>query len=77
MDELITRINFLARKKKAEGLSEEELAEQKQLHQEYLAIFRAGFKQQLTSVKVVDEEGNDVTPEKLKKEKLKNDKSMH
>ena len=38
----------------------------------YLKAFRSGFKQQLMGVKVVDEEGNDITPQKLKDEKLKN-----
>lgn len=77
MDELIAKINFLARKKKTEGLTEKEKAEQQVLYQEYLQIFRAGFKQQLTSVKVVDAEGNDITPEKIKKEKMKNSGTTH
>lgn len=71
MDQLIAEINFLANKKKTEGLTPKETARQQELRQEYLKIFRAGFKQQLTSVKVVDEDGNDVTPEKLKMEKEK------
>lgn len=77
MDELIAKINFLAKKKKTEGLTEEEKVQQQALYQEYLQIFRAGFKQQLTSVKVVDEEGNDITPEKLKEEKKKNSGLTH
>lgn len=77
MDELIARINFLARKKKTEGLRDEEKAEQQVLYQEYLQIFRAGFKQQLTSVKVVDAEGNDITPEKIKEERMKNSGTTH
>lgn len=77
MDELIAKINFLARKKKTEGLTDEEKAEQQVLYQEYLQIFRAGFKQQLTSVKVVDAEGNDITPKKIKEEKMKNSGTTH
>lgn len=71
-EKLIARINELARKKKTEGLNEAELNEQKELRQIYLQEFRKGFEQQLKSVKVVDPEGNDVTPEKLKKAKLIN-----
>ena len=37
----IDRINELARKKKAEGLNEDELAEQKALREEYILEFRA------------------------------------
>ncbi|WP_336622267.1 DUF896 domain-containing protein, partial [Mycobacterium tuberculosis] len=33
----------------------------------YLEEFRKGFKQQIENTKVIDPEGNDVTPEKLKK----------
>ena len=69
--ELIVRINELAKKKKDGTISEAELEEQKELRQKYLKAFR-GFKQQLMGVKVVDEEGNDITPQKLKDEKLKN-----
>ena len=67
---LIDRINVLARKKKAEGLTDEEAAEQQALRKEYIKQFRAGFEQQLTSIKVVDEEGNDITPEKIKNKRL-------
>ena len=69
---LIERINVLAKKKKDGTITSEELEEQGLLRQEYLKAFRQGFKQQLMSVKVVDNHGNDVTPQKLKEEKLKN-----
>ncbi|MGM7701274.1 DUF896 domain-containing protein [Pseudalkalibacillus sp. Hm43] len=65
----IDRINELARKSKAEGLSPKEKDEQQKLRAEYLKAFRGGFKNQLKSIKVVDPEGNDVTPDKLKNEK--------
>lgn len=69
---LITRINELAKKKKDGTINEAELKEQESLRQEYLKAFRSGFKQQLMGIKVVDEKGNDVTPQKLKDEKSKN-----
>lgn len=69
---LIQRINELAKKKKEGKITQEELVEQQKLRQEYLKQFRSGFKSQLLSIKVVDEKGNDVTPQKLKNEKLKN-----
>lgn len=70
--EKLDRINTLARKSKADGLSLKEQKEQKDLRKEYLKNVRSSFKNQLSSVKVVDEEGNDVTPDKLKKEKRNN-----
>ena len=67
---LIDRINVLARKKKDEGLTEAEAKEQQELRQEYLKQFRAGFEQQITSLKVVDPKGNDITPQKIKDKRL-------
>lgn len=66
-DELLNRINYLSKKSKQEGLSEAERKEQKQLREQYLAQFKKAFKKQLSSVTVIDPEGNDVTPEKLKR----------
>lgn len=64
--ETINRINELSKKKKSEGLTKEEQKERAELHQKYLDTFREGFKQQIENTKVLDPEGNDVTPEKLK-----------
>jgi len=52
---LIERINYLANKKKKEGLTEEETKEQEKLRKEYLRLFKEGFRQQLDSIKVVKE----------------------
>lgn len=52
---LIDRINFLANKSKKEGLTEEEKEEQAKLRQEYLRLFKEGFRQRLESIKVVKE----------------------
>lgn len=67
----IDRINELAKKKKEQGLTEAEAKEQSKLRKKYLEAFRKGFKQQIESTKVIDPEGNDVTPEKLKRYKNK------
>ncbi|GHU67775.1 hypothetical protein AGMMS49983_19460 [Clostridia bacterium] len=48
------RINELARKKKACGLTEEEQEEQDVLRQEYLARFRETFRAHLDNIEVVD-----------------------
>ena len=52
---LIDRINYLANKKKNEGLTEEELKEQAELRKEYLSLFREGFRQRLDSI-VIEKE---------------------
>lgn len=62
----IDRINELARKKKAEGLTEAELAEQAKLREEYIEGYRRAVRHHIAGIKLVDEEGNDVTPEKLR-----------
>ena len=63
----IDRINELAKKKKEKGLTEAEAKEQSKLRKQYLDSFRKGFKQQIENTKVIDPEGNDVTPENLRK----------
>jgi uncharacterized protein YnzC (UPF0291/DUF896 family) len=69
MDDLIKRINELTALAKERELSQSETIERQKLREEYLEIFRSNFKEQLKSVKIVDENGNDVTPDKLKKNK--------
>lgn len=67
----LNRINALAKKAKSVGLSDKEKEEQQELRQEYLRVFRNSMTNTLHSVTVVDPEGNDVTPEKLKESKRK------
>lgn len=52
MDELTKRINELAKKKKEQGLTAEEQAEQKELYKKYLANFRRNFEKQLDNTDV-------------------------
>ena len=65
------RLNELAKKKKNGSLTGEEIQEQYELRKEYLEVFRMGFKDTMEHTKVIDPEGNDVTPEKLKAIKAK------
>lgn len=56
--EKIDRINFLARKQKAEGLTEEEKNEQAELRKEYIEAYKKSLIAQLENTYVVDEKGN-------------------
>ena len=56
----IKRINELYHKSKAEGLTDEEKAEQKKLREDYVAAIRGNIRSQLENVRVVDEDGNEV-----------------
>jgi uncharacterized protein YnzC (UPF0291/DUF896 family) len=58
-DSLIARINELSRKNKTVGLTDEELKERDVLRQKYLNNFKANFKQQLDTIKFVEDEENE------------------
>lgn len=62
IDELVARINELARKQKSVGLNQEEVAERAKLREIYLGNFRNNFRAQLNTIEVVDndehEQGN-------------------
>ncbi|MGM0335392.1 DUF896 family protein [Enterococcus sp. AZ008] len=73
--EKIARINELANKAKVEELSAKEKFEQQELRKEYLEAFRGGMRHHIEGMKVVDQEGTDVTPEKLKK--IQREKGLH
>ena len=55
--EKIERINELARKRKAEGLSEEERQEQEMLRKEYISGFRNNLQELLDSMVVQEPDG--------------------
>ncbi|MCR4715729.1 MAG: DUF896 domain-containing protein [Lachnospiraceae bacterium] len=63
-DEKIARINELFHKSKAEGLTEEEKAEQQALRQEYINSVKSNLKAQLDNVRIVNPDG---TIEEIKK----------
>ena len=63
----IERINELARKKKAEGLTEEETKEQAALRAQYLKEFRANMEATLQAVRVEQADG---TYKPLEKKKI-------
>ena len=65
--ERIDRINELAKKDKEFGLTPEEQAERKALREAYLKDFRASFRQTVEQTQYFDKQGNEVTPEKLRK----------
>ncbi|MEZ0482732.1 MULTISPECIES: DUF896 domain-containing protein [Planococcus] len=62
----IGRINELSRKSKRDGLTQEEAKEQSALRQEYLQSFRKSMRGTIENVTVIDPEGKDVTPDKIK-----------
>ena len=61
MEEKIARINALARKAKAEGLTDGEREEQAQLRRDYIDSVKANLKSQLDSLYVLDEKNGKKT----------------
>ncbi|AAK80672.1 uncharacterized protein YnzC (UPF0291/DUF896 family) [Clostridium acetobutylicum] len=53
MKKLIERINFLYKKSKEDGLTEEEKKEQDTLRREYIEIIKGNVKVQLSKVKKI------------------------
>lgn len=56
-DQKLARINELARKAKAEGLTAAELQEQKILRSEYIEAVRRNLKAQLDNIDVLNKDG--------------------
>lgn len=57
-EEKIARINELYHKSKAEGLTDQEKAEQQQLRQEYLAAIRNNMRATLDNVSIKNPDGS-------------------
>lgn len=57
-EDKIKRINELARKQKAEGLTDEEKAEQAELRREYIESYKRSLVAQLENTYIVDDKGN-------------------
>ena len=58
MDDVIARINALAKKAKAEGLTPEELEERDKLRRIYIDSVKANLMGQLDNTYYVDDKGN-------------------
>lgn len=56
--EKIARINALAKKAKAEGLTPEEITERDALRKEYIADFKRSLVGQLEAITIVEEDGS-------------------
>ena len=69
MDEVIARINVLAKKAKNEGLTDEELVERDKLRRIYIDSVKANLTGSLENTYVVDEQGNKRKLTENKKEK--------
>lgn len=68
MNEHLKRINQLAKKSKRQGLNEREINEQKILRKLYIQKFREQAHGIIKNVRVIDPEGNDITPSPQKKD---------
>lgn len=70
-EKLTKRINELAAKKKEGKLTAQEEKERKELHEVFLADFRAGFKQTVENMQIFDKDGKEVTTDKAKEAQRK------
>lgn len=69
LEEKLKRINELAKKQKETGLTEDEIAEQKVLREEYIKEFRANLRGQLDNVVLVRPDGQQVELKDIRKKK--------
>lgn len=69
-DKTIERINELYRKSKADGLTNDELEEQKRLRQEYIQAFRNNLRGTLETIKIQNPDGTIIDVKKRHDEKM-------
>ena len=67
----IDRINELAKKKKQEGLTFEETAEQNELRRQYIEEFKNSLRQQIESIKIIDDDGKALTAKQYNEQQKK------
>ncbi|MBB1062285.1 DUF896 domain-containing protein [Limosilactobacillus fastidiosus] len=65
-EKLLKRINELAHKNKEEGLTEAETEERAKLRKEYLKNFREAMRSNIEMMRIFDDNGKEVTPEKVR-----------
>ncbi len=65
-EKLLKRINELAHKNKEEGLTEAETKERAKLRKEYLRNFREAMRSNIEMMRIFDDNGKEVTPEKVR-----------
>lgn len=70
-EKLLKRINELAHKNKKEGLTEAETHERARLRKEYLKNFREAMRSNIEMMRIYDDNGNEVTPEKVREAQRK------
>ena len=63
MEHKVPRINELARKAKAEGLTPEEAAEQAVLRREYIDAMKNSLRPHLERIRYIDDDGNITMPD--------------
>lgn len=70
-EKTLERINELYHKSKAEGLTDAEAAEQKQLRADYVKAFRENLRGQLESIKIQNPDGSIIDVRERHEEKMK------
>ncbi|PWW36139.1 MULTISPECIES: DUF896 domain-containing protein [Paenibacillus] len=65
----LDRINELAKKEREEGLTNAERVEQQVLREDYLREIRGQVLNTFSVLTILDPDGNDVTPDKVRNEK--------
>ncbi len=66
----LTRINELAKIAKETGLTQAQEVERQVLREDYLREIRGQVESSVTGLTIIDPLGNDVTPDKVKKQNL-------